>query len=300
LEVKVLDRSALILDIFASRARTREASLQVELAQHEYLLPRLRGQWQHLERTEGAIGARGPGETQLETDRRLIGNRISRLKRSIESVRTQRAVHRRRRERDGIPVVALVGYTNAGKSSLLQALAGVEALTADAPFATLDPLTRRVGAPDGHAFLITDTVGFIQKLPTQLISAFRATLEELNSADLLLHVVDASSPAAIAQSKTVLETLSSLDLLGRPIITVLNKADEIKLPSMSTPKSRADLDLIEIDNPVYEPAREHPELPHIGTILISSLRHWGINELHARLELELFGENVRTSATASN
>jgi GTP-binding protein HflX len=159
-----------------------------------------RGQWQHLERLEGAIGSRGPGETQLETDRRLIGGRIARLKREIEAVRRQRELHRRRRRRDGIPVVALVGYTNAGKSSLMRALAGAEVLTADALFATLDPLTRRVGLPGGEALLLTDTVGFIQKLPTQLISAFRATLEELESADLLLHVVDATSPSAAAQA----------------------------------------------------------------------------------------------------
>ena len=296
LEVKVLDRSALILDIFASRARTREAALQVELAQHEYLLPRLRGQWQHLERTEGAIGARGPGETQLETDRRLIGARISRLKRSIEGVRTQRALHRRRRQRDGVPVVALVGYTNAGKSSLLQALAGAEALTADAPFATLDPLTRRVGVPGGDAFLLTDTVGFIQKLPTQLISAFRATLEELESADVLLHVVDASSPAVVAQCETVLDTLGDLDLAGRPVVTVLNKADELALPDGSPPRSAADLARFEIDNPVIEPAAAHPELPHIGTVVVSALHGWGIEELRARLALELFGEPIEAAA----
>ena len=299
LDVKVLDRSALILDIFASRARTHEAALQVELAQHEYLLPRLRGQWQHLERTEGAIGARGPGETQLETDRRLIGGRISRLKRLIEAVRRQRALHRRRRERDGVPVVALVGYTNAGKSSLLQALAGVEALTADAPFATLDPLTRRVGVPGGEAFLLTDTVGFIQKLPAQLISAFRATLEELESADLLLHVVDATSPAVVAQSATVLATLGELGLGGRPILTVLNKADELALPDGSSPRAGADLARIQIDNPAHEPAATHPDLPHIGALVVSALHGWGIEELRARLALELFGERLERAAPAT-
>ena len=300
LGVKVLDRSALILDIFASRARTREAALQVELAQHEYLLPRLRGQWQHLERTEGAIGARGPGETQLETDRRLVSARISHLKRSIESVRKQRALHRRRRERDGIPVVALVGYTNAGKSSLLQALAGSEAFTADAPFATLDPLTRRVGAPGGHAFLLTDTVGFIQKLPTQLISAFRATLEELESADMLLHVVDASSPAAAAQGETVLETLHDLDLAGRPVLTVLNKADELELPDGARPACEADLARLDGDNPAQDSALAHPDLPHLGTLVVSALHGWGIDALRERLAFDLFGERPATPLASAS
>ena len=296
LGVKVLDRSALILDIFASRARTREAALQVELAQHEYLLPRLRGQWRHLERTEGAIGARGPGETQLETDRRLIGARISRLRRSIARVRTQRALHRRRRRRGGAPVVALVGYTNAGKSSLLQALAGAEAFAADAPFATLDPLTRRAGTPGGHGFLLTDTVGFIQKLPAQLISAFRATLEELESADLLLHVVDAASPAAAPQIETVLGALGGLALDGRPVLTALNKADALTLPGGGPPRREGDLERLAIANPALGPAAAHPELPHLGALVVSALRGWGVGALRARLAHELFGERLPPSA----
>ena len=292
LDVKVLDRSALILDIFASRASTREAALQVELAQHEYLLPRLRGQWQHLERLEGAIGSRGPGETQLETDRRLIGGRISRLKRQIDGVRRQRELHRSRRRREGIPVVALVGYTNAGKSSLLQSLAGSETLTADALFATLDPLTRRVGTDDAEAFLITDTVGFIQKLPTQLISAFRATLEELESADLLLHVVDATSDAADAQSETVLETLAGLGLAGMPMLTVLNKADELALPDGTPPTCEEDLARIALENPAREATEAHEELPNLGTVLVSALTGWGVAELRSRLGYELFEQGV--------
>ncbi len=299
LDVKVLDRSALILDIFASRASTREAALQVELAQHEYLLPRLRGQWQHLERLEGAIGSRGPGETQLETDRRLIGGRISRLKRQIDGVRRQRELHRSRRRREGIPVVALVGYTNAGKSSLLQSLAGSETLTADALFATLDPLTRRVGTDDAEAFLITDTVGFIQKLPTQLISAFRATLEELESADLLLHVVDATSDAADAQSVTVLETLAGLGLAGMPMLTVLNKADELALPDGSPPTCEEDLARIALENPAREATGAHEELPNLGTVLVSALTGWGVADLRSRLGYELFAQGLSSPSAAA-
>ena len=298
LDVKVLDRSALILDIFASRASTREAALQVELAQHEYLLPRLRGQWQHLERLEGAIGSRGPGETQLETDRRLIGGRISRLKRQIDGVRRQRELHRSRRRREGIPVVALVGYTNAGKSSLLQSLAGSETLTADALFATLDPLTRRVGTDDAETFLITDTVGFIQKLPPQLISAFRATLEELESADLLLHVVDATSDAADAQSETVLETLAGLGLAGMPMLTVLNKADELALPDGSPPTCEEDLARIALENPAREATEAHDEIPNLGMVLVSALTGWGVAELRSRLGYELFEQGVASRSGA--
>ena len=290
LAVKVLDRSALILDIFASRARTREASLQVELAQHEYLLPRLRGQWQHLERMEGAIGSRGPGETQLETDRRLIGGRISRLKTQIKGVRQQRELHRRRRERDGVPVVALVGYTNAGKSSLLRALAGVEVFAADALFATLDPLTRRVEVPGpsgesplgSGVFLCTDTVGFIQKLPTQLMSAFRATLEELDAADLLLHVVDATSPAIGAQWETVTQTLAALGLAEKPMVTVLNKADGLALPDGTPVQSEADLVAVDLVSPASVTDEG-------GALLVSALRGWGIATLLRRLAFEVCG-----------
>jgi len=286
LDVKVLDRSALILDIFASRARTREASLQVELAQHEYLLPRLRGQWQHLERTEGAIGTRGPGETQLETDRRLIGARISRLKSQIETVRKQRAQQRARRERFGIPTVALVGYTNAGKSSLMRALAGADVFAADAPFATLDPVTRRVGSATGESFLLTDTVGFMQKLPTQLVSAFKATLEELETADLLLHVVDATSTALAAQHATVLQTLDELGLSEVPIMTVFNKADGLHRPDGEPVSADADLDTLPL-----------PELPGLlGEFRFASATEgWGIDALRERLLYEFFGATLEAA-----
>ena len=284
LDVKVLDRSALILDIFASRARSHEAALQVELAQHRYLLPRLRGQWEHLERLEGAIGARGPGETQLETDRRLIGGRIARLQRRLEAVRRQRALHRRRRARQGIPVVALVGYANAGKSSLMRALAGADVLIADQPFATLDPTTRRVaaagpGIPAGLAFLLTDTVGFMQKLPAQLISAFRATLEELESADLLLHVVDATSPTAELQASTVEATLAELGLGDLPRLVALSKADGRDGDAAGDAGSLRALGA-GVGGAVKPP---------IGLVVTSALRGWGIDALRERLSYELFG-----------
>ena len=286
--VKVMDRSALILDIFASRARTREAALQVELAQHEYLLPRLRGQWQHLERTEGAIGARGPGETQLETDRRLVGGRVARLKREIERVRKQRALHRRRRERGGAPVVALVGYTNSGKSSLMRALAGADVLVADALFATLDPITRRIGTPDSEAaFLLTDTVGFIQKLPAALVAAFRATLEELASAALLLHIVDVAHEAVAAQSRSVLQTLDELGLSKIPVLTVLNKADQLALPNGQPVERESDLDRLVIDNPT--PGGQ-------GTVIVSALQGWRIDALRERIAGEVLGAGAAAAA----
>ena len=225
LKCKIIDRTALILDIFAQRARTREGTVQVALAQHEYLLPRLAGQWSHLERMEGAIGSRGPGETQLETDRRLIRNQIKRLKKELEQVRTHRRQQRRRRDRAGIPLVALVGYTNAGKSTLMNALTNAEVRARNRLFETLDPTTRRCRLDERHTVLLSDTVGFIQKLPTQLVAAFRATLEELQEADLLLHVVDATHPDAAQQAAAVHQTLADLGVDTRPTIVVLNKID---------------------------------------------------------------------------
>ena len=233
--VQVLDRSALILDIFAQHARTREGALQVELAQYEYRLPRLTRQWQHLARQAGGaaarggtggVGLRGPGETQLETDRREIRRRIAHLKRELEQVRAHRGRYRQRRAKEGLPVIALVGYTNAGKSTLLNALSGAGVYVADQLFATLDPTTRRLTLPSGRMALMTDTVGFIQKLPTTLIAAFRATLEEVTEADLLVHVVDITHPNARQQAATVEETLAELNLHGRPILVALNKIDQ--------------------------------------------------------------------------
>ena len=223
--VKVIDRTALILDVFARHARTKEGRLQVELAQAEYLLPRLAGQWSHLERLGGGIGTRGPGESQIETDRRLVRLRILRLKRELEGVRRHRAQYRQRRIRNGIPVVSLVGYTNAGKSSLLNALSGAGVPARDQLFSTLDPVTRRVRLADGTGLLMTDTVGFIQKLPTALVAAFRATLEELEEASVLLHVVDISHANAPEHVEVVDGIIRELGLAAKPRVLALNKAD---------------------------------------------------------------------------
>lgn len=233
-EVKVLDRTSLILDIFAQHARTREGQLQVELAQYEYRLPRLTRAWTHLARQAGGgaarggtggVGLRGPGETQLEVDRREIGRRIAHIRDELEQVRRHRALHRRQRKRQGIPVVAIVGYTNAGKSTLLNALSGANVLAADKLFATLDPTTRRVELPGGRDVLFTDTVGFIQKLPTELVAAFRATLEEINEADLILHILDVTQPTVLQQAETVMQTLGDLGVTHQPVISALNKID---------------------------------------------------------------------------
>lgn len=232
--IKLLDRSALILDIFAQHARTREGALQVELAQYEYRLPRLTRQWTHLARQggggaarggSGGVGLRGPGETQLEVDKREISIKIAKLKAELEQVRAYRRQHRAQRQKTGIPVIALVGYTNAGKSTLLNALTQSDVYVADQLFATLDPTTRRVALPSGREILLTDTVGFIQKLPTTLIAAFRATLEEIQEANLLLHVVDSTSQHLQAHIETVEDTLAEIDVPDIPRILVYNKSD---------------------------------------------------------------------------
>lgn len=232
--IKLLDRSALILDIFAQHANTREGALQVELAQYEYRLPRLTRQWTHLARQggggtarggSGGVGLRGPGETQLEVDKREIGMKISKLKSELENVRAYRRQHRAQRQKTGIPVIALVGYTNAGKSTLLNALTQSDVYVADQLFATLDPTTRRVSLPSGREVLVTDTVGFIQKLPTTLIAAFRATLEEIQEANILLHIVDSTSEYRQAHIETVEDTLAEIDVPNVPRILVYNKSE---------------------------------------------------------------------------
>ena len=235
--VKVLDRTALILDIFAQHAHTREGAVQVELAQYEYRLPRLTRQWTHLARqagggagrsgSVGGVGLRGPGETQLEVDRREISRKITYLKSELEKIRAHRGRYRAQRKRLATPVVAIVGYTNAGKSTLLNALTNAGVYAADQLFATLDPTTRRVELPGGKNVLFTDTVGFIQKLPTALVAAFRATLEEIADADLLLHVVDVTHPNALEQAEAVKETLEELEAGNIPVVTALNKTDRL-------------------------------------------------------------------------
>ncbi len=239
-KVRVLDRTALILDIFAQHAKTSEGMLQVELAQYEYYLPRLTRAWTHLERqagggggrsgSVGGVGLRGPGETQLEVDRRVIRKRIAHLKQELEKVRAHRMRYRAQRKRSRIPIVALVGYTNAGKSTLLNRLAKADVYVANQLFATLDPTTRRVELPGGYQALFTDTVGFIQKLPTTLVAAFQATLEEITEADLLLHLVDISHPNALLQAESVHQTLDEIGAAHVPIVTAFNKSDKLRNP----------------------------------------------------------------------
>ena len=288
LKVKVLDRTALILDIFAMRAQTREGRLQVELAQSEYLLPRLAGQWSHLERiggsgAQGSIGMRGPGEQQIETDRRLARTRIARLKRELEGVRRQRALYRGRRARSRVPVVALVGYTNAGKSTLMRAFTDADVLVEDQLFATLDPVTRKFHLPSGRSALLTDTVGFIQKLPAQLVAAFRATLEELDEAALLLHVVDITHPSAAHQSQTVDNTLADLGLAETPRVTAFNKID-----LLAGPDGGAIADVGELAEYEVSMAANRPD-----AVLCSAERGWGLDELLARID-----EGLKQAAAA--
>lgn len=233
LDLKIIDRTQLILDIFAGRAKTREGILQVELAQLSYLLPRLSGHGKNLSRLGGGIGTRGPGETKLETDRRHIRNRITELKRQLEAVTQHRVLHRERRRKAGVVQVALVGYTNAGKSTLLRQLTEADVLAEDKLFATLDPTSRAFKLPSGKEVVLTDTVGFIQNLPHDLVAAFRATLEEANEADLLLHVSDASSPMRERQQQVVEQVLGDLGAGGKPTLLVLNKIDLCSSASMS-------------------------------------------------------------------
>ncbi|MCH8102215.1 MAG: GTPase HflX [Chloroflexi bacterium] len=230
LQVKVIDRSSLILDVFAQRARTTEGKLQIELAQSEYLLPRLAGQWSHLERLGGGIGTRGPGETQIETDRRLVRTRISRMKKQLRKVRDQRDAQRQNRARSRVSVISLVGYTNAGKSAIFNRMTSGGVIARNQLFSTLDTTTRQLHLPEmpgGSSAVLTDTVGFIHKLPAAVVAAFRATLEEMDAADLFLHVVDASHRSAVRHAAVVDEVLDDLGLGAIPKILVLNKLDRI-------------------------------------------------------------------------
>ncbi|GER81197.1 MAG: GTPase HflX [Anaerolineales bacterium] len=275
-KVRVMDRTGLILDIFAQHARTKEGMLQVELAQYEYYLPRLTRQWTHLARqagggggrtgSSGGVGLRGPGETQLEVDRRAIRKRIARLKEELDKVEAHRSRYRAQRKRSRIPTVALVGYTNAGKSTLLNRLSRSDVYVADQLFATLDPTTRRVELPGGTNALFTDTVGFIQKLPTTLVAAFHATLEEIAEADLLLHVVDISHPNALNQYESVQMTLDEIGAGHIPAVSVLNKIDRLHRPQSA-----------------QETMRQVPK-----SAAVSALKGTGIQEMLALVHEELY------------
>ncbi len=269
LHAKVIDRTALILDIFSRHARTREGRLQVELAQHEYLLPRLAGQWAHLERLGGGIGTRGPGETQLETDRRLIRTRIAKLKEQLDEVRTHRGLYQERRREANVRSVSLVGYTNAGKSTLFNALSSAGVVAEDQLFSTLDPVTRRVRLPNGHAALMTDTVGFVQKLPAALVAAFRATLEELRLADLLVHVVDMTHPKAAEQAQVVDDTLAKLGVLGKPRLMAFNKLDLLA------------------DHALTDEELKSPPWDTYPGVVVSAEKRWGLGRLLSAIEEKL-------------
>jgi len=267
LAVRVVDRSAVILDIFAKHAQTKEGRLQVEVAQLEYMRPRLRGMWQHLERLGGGVGTRGPGETQLESDRRVVERRLADLKARLALVEQQRERSRRSRSKEGLFLAALVGYTNAGKSTLLNALTGADVLVADQPFATLDPTTRRTALPNGTVVLLSDTVGFVNKLPPTLVAAFHATLEELGDADLLVHVVDVSHPNLHERMRVVDDTLKELGLGECPRLMALNKADALR-------------------GAEGEALREalEAEFPH--AVFVSGLTGGGVEGLRSRLAIE--------------
>lgn len=248
LEVRVIDRTALILDIFAQRAQTHEGRLQVELAQLEYRMNRFTRMWTHLSRQAvGGVGLRGPGETQLEVDRRRAQERVILLKEELNEVHRHREQYRQKRRKSGIPVIALVGYTNAGKSTLLNKLTDASVLAEDKLFATLDPTTRRIGLPNNREALLTDTVGFIHQLPTQLVAAFRATLEEIREADVLVHVVDLTHPNAEEQAMTVRKVLEDLGVADKPTVVALNKIDA--LGGVVPDDLRAALELPEDDVP---------------------------------------------------
>ena len=282
-EVKVIDRTALILDVFGRHASTYEGKLQVELAQHEYLLPRLAGQWSHLERLGGGIGTRGPGETQIETDRRLVRRRLQKIKSELDGVRRRRTLHMDRRKKSAIPMATLVGYTNAGKSTLFNALVnagtdGDASLAANQLFSTLDPVTRRIRLPSGAPLLLSDTVGFIQKLSPNVIAAFRATLDELDRADVLLHVIDVSHPKAPEQTEVVEQTLDELGLGDRPRLLVINKMD--LLTDTSTPNGElAEVRELSLGSGWESDAADG--------VLVSAEKGWNLDHLLSEIENQL-------------
>ena len=276
LELRVIDRTLLILDIFARRAHTHEGRVQVELAQYKYLLPRLVGKGTELSRLGGGIGTRGPGESKLEFDRRRMRERISKLEKEIETIRLQRQVHRGSRRRASLPLIALIGYTNVGKSMLLNQLTGSDVGVANQLFATLDPTTRKLALPSGQEVLVSDTVGFIAKLPTTLVAAFRATLEELSDADLLLHVVDITDLQVDYATRVVHKLVSDLGLQEKPVLTVLNKADRLP-PGAAVAEDGVD--------PLKGMAPEAMGLePVPDTVLVSASRGWGMESLKLKIE----------------
>src|SRR5579885_403940 len=230
---KVIDRTQLILDIFARRAKTKEGMLQVELAQLTYMLPKLMSVYTKFERQRGGIGMRGPGETKLESDRRMVRDRIARLKEDIEEVRRTRDQQRSSRRKHPFPFASIVGYTSAGKSTLMNRVAGTELLADAMPFATLDPTTRKIDLPEGYSLFLTDTVGFIRNLPTNLVAAFQSTLEEVTFSDFILHVIDVSTPSWEAQRDAVMETLGQLKALDKPAVIVFNKIDRLGDPTQA-------------------------------------------------------------------
>ncbi len=269
--LKVIDRTALILDVFGRNASTYEGKLQVELAQHEYLLPRLAGQWSHLERLGGGIGTRGPGETQIETDRRLVRRRIQKIRSELDGVRQRRGLHMERRKKSTIPMATLVGYTNAGKSTLFNALSDARVLEADQLFSTLDPVTRRIRLPSGAPLLLSDTVGFIQKLSPKVIAAFRATLDELERADILLHVIDVTHPKAPEQTEVVEQTLEDLGLGDRPRLLVINKMDLLQ--------NYAGADGVRREQYLTQAAAPG--------VLVSAAKRWNLDDLLREVEEQL-------------
>lgn len=278
LEVRVMDRSELILDIFATRARSKEARMQVELAQLEYLLPRLRRMWSHLSRIRGGIGLRGPGETQLETDRRLIGTRIADLKSKLRDVAKAREVQRK--SRAGQFRVSLVGYTNAGKSSMLRALSGADLFVEDRLFATLDSATRSVDLGGSYEALVTDTVGFIRKLPHHLVASFRSTLEEARQADVLLHVIDASHPDREEQRQVVAEVLHDLGLDEQEMILAFNKIDRLDAEALASLKER--VRAFDADPAVFVSAMQPDSLAPLRDTLKARMR---ARLAHVRVEV---------------
>ncbi|HVF98849.1 MAG TPA: GTPase HflX [Chloroflexia bacterium] len=288
LGTKLLDRTGLILDIFARHAQTREGRLQVELAQLEYRLPRLTRMWTHLSRqAAGGVGLRGPGETQLEVDRRRSSERIAKLRDELKEVHSHRELYRQKRRREGLPIVALVGYTNAGKSTLLNALSKSDVYAANVLFATLDPTTRLIKLPEGQEVLLTDTVGFIQRLPTQLVAAFRATLEEIQDADVLLHVVDLTHPNAEEQAETVDRVLGELGITEKPKVVALNKIDRLFPELVGSARSdgadgASGLDVANISARISGEMGLGPNY-----VPVSARLNWGLTELLERIQQTL-------------